>query len=264
MAIRQDREKNMPFVGLGLHFLVAIFCAVHAVRSGQPLYWLIILFSFPLLGSVVYFLVVYLPNSRLERGAMKAVSSAARAMDPGREVRLARADFDTTPTAQNQMRLAAALLEAGQPNEAAQLYESALKGPFASDPDLRFGAARAFVECQRYADALLHLASLQTSRPEYRSDAVALLEARSHAGAGQHVQARAVFAQAVERFGTFEAYAEYAIWAMATGNSALAAELQSQIDKITARWTAATRTLNEPITRRLRAAQQIAKRSATG
>jgi len=108
----------MPFAGLGFHILLALFCAVHAVRTGQQLYWLFILFAFPLLGSLVYFLVVYMPSSRLERGAVKAVSVAARALDPGKDVRMARADFEATPTAQNQMRLAAALLDAGDAEQA--------------------------------------------------------------------------------------------------------------------------------------------------
>jgi len=105
----------MPFVGLGLHFFVAVFFAVHALRSGQQLYWLIILFSFPLLGSIVYFLAVYLPDSRLERGARKVVAAAAKTLNPTRELKEAHAAFEYTPTAQNQMRLAAAYLEAGQP-----------------------------------------------------------------------------------------------------------------------------------------------------
>ena len=45
----------MPYIGIGLHVLAAIYFAVHAIRSGQSLYWLILLFSFPLLGSIVYF-----------------------------------------------------------------------------------------------------------------------------------------------------------------------------------------------------------------
>lgn len=248
----------MPFMGLGLHVLLALFCAMHAIRTGQQLYWLFILFAFPLLGSIVYFLMVYMPNSRLERRAFKAVSVATRALDPQRDVRQARADFDEAPTAQNQMRLAGALLEAGSAEEAAQRYESALKGPFASDPDLRFGAARSYVECQRYGDALSHLEALRQARPDYRTDAVLLLIARSHAGAGRHDAAQSVFEQCIERFGTFEAHAEYAIWALATGNAALATRLQSQVDKITARWTAVNRELNEPFLRRLQAAQQIA------
>jgi hypothetical protein len=158
----------MPLAGLGLHFLLAILCAVHAVRSRQQTYWLFILFSFPLLGSIVYFFAVYLPNSRLERGAMKAVAAAARAMDPGREVRDARAAFDDAPTAQNQMRLAAALLDCGSANEAAAQYEACMKGPFSADPDLRWGAARAYAECQRYAEALEHLQSLRAERLDFR------------------------------------------------------------------------------------------------
>ena len=75
----------MPFAGLGLHLLVAVFLAVHALRSGQNMYWLIILFSFPLLGSIVYVLVVYLPNSRLER-----VRGQGRVPDLGIGLRRAR------------------------------------------------------------------------------------------------------------------------------------------------------------------------------
>ena len=79
----------MP-VALGLHVLVALFFAVHAIRNGQQIYWLLILFSFPLLGSVVYFFAIYLPNSRLQSGARKVVATAARAIDPSKELREAR------------------------------------------------------------------------------------------------------------------------------------------------------------------------------
>lgn len=37
----------MPIAGLGLHFIIALVCAVHAIRSQQPMYWLFILFAFP-------------------------------------------------------------------------------------------------------------------------------------------------------------------------------------------------------------------------
>src|SRR5690348_15473648 len=140
----------MPIVGFGLYFALAIFCAVHVVRTGQPLYWLMILFGFPILGSIVYLVAIYLPSSRVQRGAMKAMNAAARVLDPQREVRAARSAFEDTPTAQNQMRLAAALLDAGDAPAAAQAYEGCLGGPFARDPDIRLGAARAFLECERY------------------------------------------------------------------------------------------------------------------
>lgn len=250
----------MPIAGFGLHFLLAIFCAVHAVRNRQPLYWLFILFAFPLLGSLVYFFAVFLPNSRLERHAMKAVSGAVRALDPQREVREARAAFDETPTAQNQMRLAAALLEVGEAQEAAQAYERCLAGPFASDPDIRLGAARALVECQRYADALRHLEPLRRERPDFRPEPVTLLLARSLAGCGRTAEARVEFASAVARFGTYEAKAEYAIWAYAIGDTTTAARLDEELDRISTRWNPLTRELNAGSERRVRAARELARK----
>ena len=90
----------MPFIGLGLHFLVAIFFAVHVIRKGRQMYWLIILFSFPLLGSLVYFLVEFLPASRVDRGLKSVAAIAVKAFDPTREMRAAKDAFDLTPTAQ--------------------------------------------------------------------------------------------------------------------------------------------------------------------
>ncbi|QTN21480.1 hypothetical protein HZ992_14935 [Rhizobacter sp. AJA081-3] len=250
----------MPFAGLGLHVVIAILCAIHAIRTRQQMYWLFILFAFPLLGSLVYFFAVYMPNSRLERGAMKAVSAAVKAIDPTREVREARVAFADAPTAQNQMRLAAALLEVGEAAEAAQQYQSCLQGPFASDPDIRIGAARSFVECQRYADALRYLEPLRAERPEFRAESVSLLLARSYAGTSRGSEARAEFESAIAKFGTYESRAEYAIWAYAMGDTGTAERLAAELEKISSRWNSLTRELNEPVTRRLAAARALASK----
>jgi hypothetical protein len=252
----------MPFVGLGLHIVLALFCAVHVVRSRQNMYWLFILFAFPLLGSVVYLVAVYLPTSRLERGAIKAVSAAVKAIDPQREVREARLLYEETPTAQNQMRLAAALLEVGEAQAAAGEYESCLAGPFANDPEIRFGAARAFVECQRHADALRYLEPLRQERPDFRPEAVALLIARALAGSARTAEARREFEAAVARFSTYEAKAEYAIWAYSIGDRETAERLQAELEKISSRWNTLTRELNDAPERRLRAARDLALRQS--
>jgi hypothetical protein len=252
----------MPIAGFGLHFLLAILCAIHAVRSRQNLYWLLILFGAPVLGSIVYIFAVYLPYSRLERGAMKAVSAAVRVLDPQREVREARAAFEDTPTAQNQMRLASALLEIGDAPAAAGEYENCLNGPFAADPEIRFGAARAFVECQRFADALRYLEPLRQERPDFRPEQVSLLIARSLAGNARTAEARREFEAAVARFGTYESKAEYAIWAYTIGDRDTASRLQTELEKISARWNTLTRELNDAAERRLRAARDMAMREA--
>jgi len=253
----------MPFVGLGLHILVAIFFAIHVVRSGQQMYWLIILFSFPLLGSVVYFVAIYLPNSRLDRGARKAVSIAAKALDPTRELREARAAFDYTPTAQNQMRLAAALLDAGQAEEAATNYEACLKGPFASDLDMRWGAAQAWLACGRHAQAASQLQAIRAQDPAFRAEAIALALGRAFGGAGRAAEARAEFESALHRFGSFEARAEFAIWAVTNGERALAERLNAEIQQAMARWSRHTRELNQEVLQRLQKATAAAARTSS-
>ncbi|MBI5258416.1 MAG: hypothetical protein HY855_18060 [Burkholderiales bacterium] len=244
----------MPFVGLGLHVLVALFFAVHAVRTGQQTYWLFILFSFPLLGSIVYFMAIYLPNSRLERRARRVVAGAMKALDPTRELREAQAAFEDTPTAQNQMRLAAAQLEAGAAEHAAASYEACLRGPFAADPEIRLGAARACEACGRHAQAVQHLQAIRTEQPGFRTEAVSLLLARALAGAGEATLARAEFESAVARFGSFESRAEYAIWAAQAGERAIATRLHAEIEHATRRWNRHTHELNAALMRRLREA----------
>lgn len=252
----------MPIVGIGLHVFIALLCAVHALRSGQPLYWLFILFSFPLLGSIAYFLVIYLPNSRLERGARRAVSAAAKALDPQRELREARLAFEDTPTAQNQMRLASALLETGAGEEAARNYEACLQGPFATDPEIRYGAARAFVECGRYGEALGHLEAVRASKPDFRPEAITLLLARAYAGSSRHAEARQEFESAQTRFGTFESLAEYAIWTLVTGDLETYQRLQAEIERQQKKWNAHTRELNSHCLKRFNAALQLSRQGA--
>jgi hypothetical protein len=244
----------MPILGIGLHVLVAIFFAVHAVRSRQQMYWLMILFAFPLLGSVVYFFGVYLPDSRLQHGARKVVAGAAKVLDPTRELRAAREAFDFTPTAQNRMRLAAAQLEAGEAAAAAQTYEACLQGPFAADLDIRLGAARANLASGQHDAARRHLEFVRRTDAGFRPEQTGLLLAQALAGAGQPEAARAEFEAVVNRFGSFEAKAEFAIWAAGAREYQLAHRLQNDLQSTMDHWNRHTHTMNLPLIRRLEAA----------
>jgi hypothetical protein len=133
----------MRIFGISLYVIIALFFAVHAVRTQQNMYWLLILFLFPGLGSAVYFFVIYLPSLRQSRGARAATRAISQLVDPNRAVREARTDFDRSPTVAHRMRLGAALLDAGNAAEALAHYQAAVSGPFASDPALLQGLARA-------------------------------------------------------------------------------------------------------------------------
>jgi hypothetical protein len=249
----------MPFIGLGFHILVALYFAIHAVRTGQNMYWLLILFSFPLLGSVAYFFAIYLPDSRLQHGARKVVASAAKALDPTRELREARAAFEYTPTAQNRIRLAATLLNAGQAEEATANYESCLSGLFANDLEIRLGAARANFQSQQFTRAIEHLELIRKTDPKFRAEQVSLLLARSLSESGCRMEAKAEFESAIAKFGGFDTKAEYLIWALVANEQELAARLQVEIQRTTERWNRHTKEVNRPMLRRLDAAYEHAR-----
>lgn len=250
----------MEIFGIGLHVLVAIFFAVHVIRSGQQMYWLLILFMFPGIGSIVYFIAVYLPNSRLNHGARKVVTAAAKSLDPGRELREARDAYDYTPTAQNQMRLASALMETGNAEEAAVTYEACLQGPFSGDLEIRFGAARATLACGRAAAAVTHLQTIRGSDAHFRAEQVSLLLAQSLAAAGRQDEARAEFEYALGRHNSFTTQAEFAIWAAGVGDAAKANALHAELQRTMDRWTRHTRDLNQPLIRRLNSAMAAVSR----
>lgn len=251
----------MPIFGIGLHVLVALFFAVHVIRSGQQMYWLMILFMFPLLGSIVYFLAIYLPDSKLDHGARKIVAVAAKSLDPGRELREAREAFDYTPTAQNQMRLASAQLEAGAASDAAATYEACLQGAFASDLEIRYGAARATLACGRAAAAIGHLELIRSRDLNFRQEQVSLLLAQALAASGRHDDAKGEFEYALAHFGSFAARAEFAIWAAGVGDAALAGQLHAELLRTMERWARHTRDMNQPLLRRLNAAMDGLKRA---
>lgn len=220
----------MPIIGLGLHILIAIFFAIHAIRTGREMYWLLILFMFPLLGSIVYFAAVFLPQSRLQHGARKAGAAIQKSLDPGRELRDAQNAFDLAPTAHNQMRLAAALLDAGKIAQAVEQYDACLRGPFSGDAEICVGAARAKLANNEPQAAIGLLVALRAKQPNFRPEQIGLLLAGAYAAAGRQEEAGAEYEAMTQRFGSIEARAGLALWAIAQGQRALAERELKELD----------------------------------
>jgi hypothetical protein len=249
----------MPIFGLGLHILIAIYFAIHAVRRGQNLFWLIVLFSFPLLGSIVYFFVVYLPELRGSRTAMVAKRVVAQALDPGRELREASLAYEHTPTVNNQLRLAAALLQTGDALTALMHYRAAAQGPFAGDSLVVRGLARCQLVVGQPQEAVASLEKLFADDAKTRRHPeAALLYARAQAAANATAElVRAAFAVALEVATDAEPKCRYADWLMMqAGDNAQqqARGFYQQIIKDSALWHSHAKIHNAEWLRRARAA----------
>lgn len=245
----------MPVFGIGLHIIVALFFAVHAIRSGRELYWLLILFMFPLFGSVVYFFAIFLPDFKstyaVQKGLHKVTSAAVNRIDPGRELREAKAAYDFTPTAQNQWRYADALLAADKVAEAVEQFELCLRGPFANDLEIQFAAASAHLRFNQPERAMELSLAIRAGSASFRTEAVMLLLAQIYARQGKHDQAKQEFEQAVARFGSVEARAEYAIWAAHNGDMETAQHYFAELEQLKMHWNKNSREHYLPLMERL-------------
>lgn len=237
----------MPFIGIGLHFVIALFFAIHAIKTGRPLYWLIILFSFPLLGSVVYFFAEYLPTSRMERSLNKVSNKAIQLLDPTRELREAQAAFDLTSTIENRMRLAAALDNAGHYDDAEKQFDACLHGPFAGDPNVCLGAASAKLHVRKTSEAIELLQNLRDKKADFRAEQVSILLAKCHAVNQDKERARAEFVHALNTFGSAEVRGEYALWAAQNDDLITAERLRADLQKDWQRWNSHSRGIHRAL-----------------
>lgn len=200
----------MPLMGLGLHVVVAIFFAMHAVRSGQDRYWLMVLFAFPGVGSLVYALVVWLPELRYSPQGRTLVRGMRQALDPTRDLREAQEAFELRATTDNRLRLADALLATGRASEAVPQYQAALHGIHRDDPDIQVRLARAYLEAGHAAHAREMLDDVIRTRPDYRSQDGHITYARAVAAEGDRGKAREEFETLIGYASGFEAHVRYA------------------------------------------------------
>ena len=201
----------MP-VFLGAHVLIALAFAVHAVRSGQPIYWLVILFMFPGLGSLVYAVTVVLPGLGQSPQARRAGAAARRLIDPERELRTALHQLEISRTPGNLKRAGEALLSLERPRDALDLYREATEGAFREDAALLQGRAQAEFESGDAEAALQTLEALKSAHPTLRLPGAHLLYARALETAGRREEA---FAEYEAVSGYFPGAEAQARWAMA-------------------------------------------------
>jgi len=228
---------QLGFSGLGLlGLLFTVALCVHVVRTGQNMIWLYLILFVPVLGGLVYFVAVIVPQWTSGPAARKAREAARETLDPGRDYRQAKAAADDTPTVHNQMRLAAAAGELGRWDEAEAVYRAAARGVHAEDPALAYGLARSLVELGRYAEARPLLEKLEADNP--RTPQTALQLARAYEGLGMTAEAEGPYNYAAARLPGLEGLARQAAFLARTGREAEAQDALTEIDKRLARTNA--------------------------
>ena len=242
----------MPILGF-LDIAIAIFFAVHAVRSGRQMYWIMILIMAPFLGSLIYFFAEYLPEIRQSNVARKSARAVKSIVDPNRELREARLAFERTPTVDNRSRLAEALLARGDHDEAIEQFRACASGPYAKDVKFRRGLARAQLAAGRHADTVATLEALIADSPRDAGGDAELWLAQALTQVDE-TRALAAFDHALHVHNTTDTQAAYGLFLASLGRDAQARPLLEGVLHNARVGTASSRELNRQSIDQARAA----------
>src|SRR3954470_19124101 len=211
--------------------LVQIACAVHCVRGGRSGLWLMVIIFLSLPGCLAYFIFEILPGLGGRREVRAVRRAAAKAIDPERDIRLARDAVEVADTAANRIALADALAGHGKWSEAIPHYDIAEAKAPGVDRPTRFKLAIACFEAGKSARARDLLEKLPPSGSQSENDRAALLLARLLEQDGETERALSLYAEVGERMPGAEAQCRQAALLMATGRPREALPLLAEAEK---------------------------------
>src|SRR5690349_9268538 len=171
---------------IALIAVVQAFFVLHVFRTGRSFWWAFVITATPIVGCVAYYLIAVFPRSRQLKSAQRMSAQIATAFVPHAELRRRLAQLQLCPSVANKVSAAEELMRCGMYYRAVCLYEDALRGIYATDPQLLMGLARAHVNNQTFEQARETLERLSRIDARYRPEEVRLLNARALEGQGRY------------------------------------------------------------------------------
>ena len=200
----------MPILA-GFAIFLQLCFAFHAVKSGRPYWWILVIIAIPLLGCLVYYFIEVFPESRLYLDAEQA-AQMAEVHDPEADLQRRVAELEACDSVENRLALAAECSKLQRHAEAERLCESCLAGPFQADAAVLLNYARAAVDNRNWDKATEVIARLRIAAPNMRPHEVRLLEARILEGQGDNDAAISVYRGLVAEYVGLEAHYRYAFF----------------------------------------------------
>ena len=181
---------------LSVPILLQALLIIHVIKTNRDSFWIYILIFIPIAGGIAYLVVEILPSARRSRATSVAQSTLTRIMSPDKEFGELESAAQFSPTVQNRSRLADEYLRRGRYEEAIELYDKCLSGPFSDNVEIMLSLARAHYatgEWDRSAGLLAKIDGLTAQYP--RSDAE-FLRAQVLERLGETDQAKEFFSRA--------------------------------------------------------------------
>jgi hypothetical protein len=217
----------MPFALIA--FVVEILLIVHVLKTGRDFRWIFLLLFLPGIGAVVYLVIEVLPGMTGSATGRRTARRVGRLVDPGRDLRQQKLEYDRNRSVETTTRLAAELVRDGKCDEAIEVCERAREGLFADDPTLLLALANAQFGKGSFDAAIASLDTLREKNPDFRSPDGHLLYARALESAGRSQEAIAEYEALAGYYPGAEARVRLAQLHQRLGNHDVAAAMFGQI-----------------------------------
>jgi hypothetical protein len=193
--------------------LISLGFVIHCIKTGRNTIWvyvLVVLITFPFVGSLVYFGAEILPGLLKSRTSQRAMRGIRSTLDPEGNLRKFEIEMQATGNVASRQRYADELVRLGRAREALPIYQTCLTGVFQEDPKLLLGYAHAQFEAGDPAATRRTLDDLIQKNPEFKSADGHLLYARAVEAEGDIAKALSEYATLSEYYPGAEAGVRYA------------------------------------------------------
>ena len=207
----------MIYFSGSLLFIMGIFFAVHAVRTGRQ-QWLWIILFFPVAGWIIYFFTNVLPDLQNSKTVRDAGDIIVQKINPSGRLKKLKDQLSFSDTIDNRLLLAQEYVNVGSYQEAVDLYQTCLEGAHEDEPYIIFDLANALYLNQSFKEAKKRLQYIKNNHKNYKNKNVSLLLAKTHESLDETSKALAEYHELVKVFPGEEARCRYALLLKKTGN----------------------------------------------
>jgi hypothetical protein len=214
-----------------LSLAVQIFFGIHAVKTGRPFVWVLVIILTSLLGCLAYVIIELAPEWWASRSGQQVKRAIGKKIDPEKTLKAAQKACEQVDSAKNRLTLAEEYLLLNRYNEARELYARSATGIYAEDPQILLGIAKADFGLNNFEAVISVLDKLKTVSPNFKSPEGHLLYARALEGAGRIPEAILEYQALTHNYPTPEPTCRLAQIYQAAGNKAQADELFQAVIK---------------------------------
>ena len=142
---------------LWLPYLLQLLCIIHILKTHQNTYWIWIIIMLPYIGGLAYLVIEVIPHMSSRRSMSSIQDSVVYFIKPSAKIETLRQKAEFSPTHNNLIDYADALLSTGAYAKALDIYNAQKKGLFKDDLELSYKIAYAEFKSGQFAVAKDHI-----------------------------------------------------------------------------------------------------------